>query len=150
MIWKIRAVVKQLHLLRTLVNKQSSAGTIPSSRQPLFTSKLYSIYQHKANSQFLDDLCTLIGLPHRIRALPSWMARAASPCELYLTNPKPLSRCTRTSSITPAPNAWKCLWSSAELTCNSNSKQDKTESNQSTQNHVYPTYILDYTKTVHS
>lgn len=50
---------------------------------------------------------TLIGFPQRNLAFPIWIAAAASECVLYLTNPKPLSRCTLTSSIVPAPRAWK-------------------------------------------
>lgn len=50
---------------------------------------------------------TLIGFPQKTRPFPSWIAKAASEWLLYLTKPNPFSRCMRTSSIAPAPKAWK-------------------------------------------
>ena len=50
--------------------------------------------------------------------LPIWIARAASSWVLYLTKPKPLSRWTRTSSMTPAPSVWNMRCRSSWVTCN--------------------------------
>lgn len=49
--------------------------------------------------------------------LAAWIANAASSWERYLTNPKPLSLWTRTSSIMPAPNKWNWRCNSAWVTC---------------------------------
>ena len=51
------------------------------------------------------------------------MAIAASAWVLYLTKPNPLSRCTLTSSIDPAPSAWKWRWRSTWLTWHNKIKE---------------------------
>lgn len=89
--------------------------------------------RNKCLSLWIEEF-TFIDFPHIILPFAIWMAKAASSCVRYLTNPNPLSLCIRTSSITPAPKIWNWRWSSTcdtwDVHCQMNGMRTKSKTQQ--------------------